>query len=152
MVNLCRALPRNLLHSPMANMDKCKKEIDQAQYVEEYSEESFWAKVGKFFVAAGREVVERALILKYVAESPDTPMHAKVLIYTALGYFILPIDAIPDLTPLIGFADDLGALLMALAAVALYITPEIRERARKKSDALFGVDRQAEEEKAKAEG
>ena len=35
---------------------------------------------------------------------------------------IWPIDAIPDLTPMIGYADDAGAIVAALAAIAVCIT------------------------------
>jgi uncharacterized membrane protein YkvA (DUF1232 family) len=55
----------------------------------------------------GREVIEKALWLYYAAQQPNTPLWAKTAIYGALGYFISPIDAIPDITPVIGYADDL---------------------------------------------
>ena len=45
---------------------------------------------------------------------------------------------LPDVAPLVGFTDDLGVLAMALATVATYITPEIRERARTKLKEWFG--------------
>ena len=39
----------------------------------------------------------------------------------ALGYFIAPVDAFPDIVPFLGFADDLGALALALSTVAVHI-------------------------------
>jgi Protein of unknown function (DUF1232). len=33
--------------------------------------------------------------------------------------FISPVDTIPDLTPAVGYADDLGVLAMAIALVAM---------------------------------
>ena len=127
--------------------DQQTQEDEQTEYAKQYSEPSFWAKVGRFFMAAGRELVEQVLILKYVAESPDTPRHVKALIYSCLGYFISPIDAIPDLTPVVGFADDLGAVIATIALLAVHITPEIKERARKKADEIFGVDREEDDDK-----
>jgi len=59
-------------------------------------------------------------------------------IAAALGYFILPTDAIFDFTPLIGYTDDLGVLLFALTQVSSNITPEIKAKARKKLRDWFG--------------
>ncbi len=81
-----------------------------------YSESSFWDKLLHYAKQAGREVVHKALILYYVGNDPATPVWAKGVIAAALGYFIFPIDAIPDLTPFIGYADDLGAIVAAMAA------------------------------------
>ncbi len=62
----------------------------------------------------------------------------KLSIAAALGYFILPADAIFDLAPLIGYSDDLGVLLFALSQVSSNITPEIRQKARRKLGDWFG--------------
>lgn len=56
----------------------------------EYTEESFWSKLTRYATSAGKEVVEKALLLYYAAQRPDTPMWAKATVYGALGYFILP--------------------------------------------------------------
>lgn len=109
-------------------------------YGEAYSEEGFWDKVVRYARQAGKEVIERALQLYYAAQSPDTPKWAKGVIYGALGYFIVPLDAIPDLTPVVGYADDLGVLAAALATVALYVTPEIKAKAKAKIQEWFGQE------------
>ncbi len=106
-------------------------------FEKEYSEHDFWKKVGGYARSAGREVVELALQLYYAAQSPDTPRWAKAAIYGALGYFISVIDAIPDLTPIVGYTDDLGVLVAALAAVASNVTPEIKEKAADKAREWF---------------
>lgn len=98
----------------------------------------FWRKVKEFAVVAGREVLEKALVLYYVMTDPETPTVARAQIAAALGYFIAPIDAIPDLTPLVGFGDDLGALALTLTLVAASIKPVHQERARAQVDALLG--------------
>jgi uncharacterized membrane protein YkvA (DUF1232 family) len=103
-------------------------------------EQSFWDKLKKFAAQAGKEVVERALTLYYAAQRPETPLWAKAVIYSALAYFILPTDAIPDLAPIAGFTDDLGALTAALTAVALCITPEVKQEAKQKVQDWFGSD------------
>jgi uncharacterized membrane protein YkvA (DUF1232 family) len=103
-----------------------------------YSESSLWLKLRRFAAAAGREVVERALVLYYVLEDQGTPGWARAACIGALGYFIAPIDAIADLVPLVGYTDDLGVLVAALATVAKHITPEHRARATQKATEWFG--------------
>ena len=107
-------------------------------YENEYTENGFWSKLSRFARVAGREVVEKALWLYYTAQRPDTPAWAKSIIYSTLGYFILPIDAIPDITPVVGYADDLGALAVAIATLAAYIDPGVKDRARRKMAEWFG--------------
>ena len=67
----------------------------------------------------------------------NTSVKSRLLIAASLGYFILPTDAIFDLTPIIGYSDDLGVLLFALTQIASSITPEIKEKARNKINEWF---------------
>lgn len=103
-----------------------------------YSDDKFWKKLFKHAKAAGREVVEKALLMFYAAQEPATPGWAKGVIYGALAYFILPTDTIPDFLPGVGYVDDLTALAAALATVAIYITPEVQEKASAKLSQWFG--------------
>lgn len=103
-----------------------------------FDENGFWAKLSKFAKKAGREVVEKALWLFYAAQEPGTPMWAKTVIYSALAYFILPVDAIPDLAPVVGFTDDLSVLAAAVASVAMYITSDVKAKAARKMTDWFG--------------
>lgn len=103
-----------------------------------YSERGFWSKFRHYAKTAGSKVVELALQLYYAAQDPETPAWAKTIIYGALGYLILPVDAIPDMVPVAGYSDDLGALAAAGAMVAMYITPEVKEQAKKKPKDWFG--------------
>lgn len=64
-----------------------------------YSDDGFWDKVKGYAKVAGENVLEPALKMYYAALDSDTPIWAKTAIFTALGYFISPIDAIPDLIP-----------------------------------------------------
>ncbi len=114
------------------------------EFSKQYSEEKFWEKLVRYAKTAGSEVVERALQLFYAAQEPGTPAWAKGVIIGALGYFVTPLDAIPDLTPAAGFSDDLGVLALAVAVVVAYITPEVRQKARAKMDDWFGSDNEPE--------
>lgn len=104
----------------------------------DYSEHGFWDKLKHFARKAGSEVVEKALWLYYAAQQPATPAWAKTVIFGALAYFILPIDAIPDLLPVVGYTDDLGVLATAIVTVSMYITDDVKEQARVKQRQWFG--------------
>lgn len=112
--------------------------MNNSEYSKEYSESSFWDKVKKFASKAGSKVIYTALKLYYTLQSPDTPVWAKSVIVGALGYFIAPIDVISDYMPVVGFADDLGVLAAAVAAVVTHITPAIKEQAKTKAKEWFG--------------
>jgi uncharacterized membrane protein YkvA (DUF1232 family) len=48
------------------------------------------------------------------------------------AYFVMPIDAIPDVVPLLGFTDDAAMLAAALNLMAAHIRPEHRVAAKNK--------------------
>ncbi|QOR40088.1 DUF1232 domain-containing protein [Billgrantia diversa] len=103
-----------------------------------YSEEGFWDKVSYNARRAGRKTLAPALKMYYSAQDPNTPLWAKTTIYGALGYFISPLDAIPDLTPFLGYTDDMGVLAGALAIVAARINDKHREQAKATLARWFG--------------
>ena len=106
-------------------------------YGRKYSESGFWEKIKKYGKAAGKEVVSKALLLYYAAVSDKTPIGIKTLIFGALGYFIFPVDFVPDVIPIVGFADDLLALGTAIASASAYITNEVKEQAKEKLEDWF---------------
>ncbi len=103
-----------------------------------YSDSGFWQKLSGGARQAGLDVVERALWLYYTAQNPLTPPWARATIYGALGYFILPFDAIPDMIPVIGYTDDLAVMVAAYSAVSSYITKSNKAKASKQLDRWFG--------------
>jgi uncharacterized membrane protein YkvA (DUF1232 family) len=105
-----------------------------------YSESKFWSKLKRYAKTAGTEVVEKALLLFYAAQEEKAPAWAKGTIAAALGYFIVPLDAITDLAPGVGYADDLGVLVLAIAAVAAYINDDVRVKTAKKMREWFGEE------------
>jgi len=113
-------------------------ELKSAKYRKHYSEDSFWDKLKRHSKTVGMKVVYPALLLQYLMKSNDVPLRAKLILSAALGYFILPIDFIPDFAPLLGFTDDVGVLLLILRQMTVYITPEIREQAREHVRKWFG--------------
>ena len=107
-------------------------------YENHYSESSFWDKIMSVAKKAGEKVIYVALLLYYTALADTTPTTAKITIYSAIGYFILPTDLIPDAIPIVGFTDDAAALLACYKAVKDNITPEIESLAVKKTKEWFG--------------
>ncbi len=103
-----------------------------------YSEEDFWAKVKKVARKAGAKVIYVALILYYELADEKVSLKEKGIILGALGYFILPVDLIPDFLPIAGYTDDLAALVAAFAYVKSHLTPEVTMRARTKLCEWFG--------------
>ena len=69
---------------------------------------------------------------------PNTPAKYKAVIAGALGYFILPIDLIPDFIPIAGYTDDLAALVWGVYCVIKSITPEVKAQAAAKLHEWFG--------------
>lgn len=112
------------------------KEINKTQ--KHYSEEKFWSKLKKFAKKAGSSVVYAVLLLYYTLQEPGVPMKAKAIIMGALGYFIFPLDLIPDVVVGVGYTDDLGALVVALVQVAMYINQDIKDKAKDKLKDWFG--------------
>ena len=107
-------------------------------YQSNYSESGLWKKVKSVAKKAGIKTIYMVLLLHYVLKSPDVPLEDKAKIYGALGYFILPIDLIPDFIPAVGYSDDVAALAFALHAVWKNVTPEIKEQAQRKLKEWFG--------------
>lgn len=107
-------------------------------YQDNYNESSLWNKVKKFAKKAGLKVIYLVLLLYYVLQSETVSMTDKAKIYGALGYFILPVDFIPDAIPVVGFTDDFAALVACVIAVSSNITPEIEQQTKDKLAEWFG--------------
>ena len=100
------------------------------KFAKYYSDKSLWEKIQKFAKDAGTKVIYAVLLLYYAMGDKSVSIKNKVMIAASLGYFILPTDAIFDLTPIIGYTDDLGVLIFALTQISSSITPQVKEKAR----------------------
>ncbi|MBQ3458520.1 MAG: DUF1232 domain-containing protein [Synergistaceae bacterium] len=114
------------------------------KYLNNYSDESFWDKVKGVLKSAGLPLIYKAFQLYYVMKRPDCPIHIKAAIVATLGYFISPIDLIPDFVPFVGFSDDLGAIVAALVMAQMYVNDEVKRQAREAIDSIFGAGTSAE--------
>ena len=114
------------------------KEEEIVRYAGHFDENAFWEKLKKFARKAGIKVTYGALLLFYVVKSPGTSTKDRAKSLGALGYFILPIDLIPDFIPIAGFTDDLAALTWGVYCVIKSITPEVKAQAAAKLHEWFG--------------
>lgn len=102
------------------------------KYNSHYSERGLWSKIKSVAKKAGSKTIYMVLLLHYVLKSPNVSIKEKAKIYGALGYFILPIDLIPDAIPFVGYSDDITALASILHSVWKNVTPEIKQQAQQK--------------------
>lgn len=110
--------------------------MNNDKYKDYYSEEGFWDKMAKFAKKAGKELVTNALKLYYaMALGVATPAQITAII-AALGYFISPIDAIPDPAPG-GLVDDGGVIALAVTTLACCSDPRVVEAANAKANEWF---------------
>ncbi|NIK70043.1 DUF1232 domain-containing protein [Paenibacillus sp. BK720] len=92
-----------------------------------YVNKGFWSKMRKY---AGKvPFAHEAVAMYYCAMDPNTPAKVKVTAISALAYWILPIDLVPDIFPVIGYGDDATAIFVAYKAISSHITDEHRDKA-----------------------
>lgn len=125
-------------------MEKEIKTEDIVKYEKNFSEDGLWKKIGNVAKKAGLKTVYMVLLLYYVLISDSTSQKYKAMIIGALAYFVLPLDAIPDFVPAVGYTDDVAAIAGAILAVAKCISPEIEAQAKAKLEEWFGEYDEAE--------
>jgi len=103
-----------------------------------FSEINLFKKIGQVAKNAGIIVIYPALVLYYLFKDKSVPTSSKTIIITALAYFIFPADAIPDITPVIGYSDDLGVLYVTVSQLIKYITPDILQKVKTHITDWFG--------------
>lgn len=119
------------------------QKISQAEvekYGKSYSEEGLWEKITGNVKSVGANLLYEVLQLFYVAKNPNVPIKIRAAMVAPLGYFISPVDLIPDLTPVVGYTDDAAVIAMAIAFAHAYIDDETRQKAKDQLCRLFGKD------------
>lgn len=107
------------------------------KYKSSYSENGLWNKIGEVASKAGKEVITNALKLYYAMDKGKATAPQIAAIIGALGYFISPIDAVPDFLPA-GLLDDAGVLATAIATLACCSDPEVVKAAENQVKEWFG--------------
>ena len=118
------------------------EEVHEVQkYGTYYSDNRFWKKVERVAKKVGATVLLPVFTLYYMLQDDKVSLQHKAYIVGALGYFILPIDLIPDgILPVIGFTDDIAEMTLVLKLVKDSITPEIKARANARVSEIIGTD------------
>jgi uncharacterized membrane protein YkvA (DUF1232 family) len=84
-----------------------------------------WARWLTMLKLTGRD----GLMLLAALRDPQTPRAVKWGTIALLAYVLSPIDLLPDLAMLLGWADDLALLVVGIPWLASRLPPVVRERA-----------------------
>jgi|YNPMSStandDraft_1061717.scaffolds.fasta_scaffold10756_1 uncharacterized membrane protein YkvA (DUF1232 family) len=87
--------------------------------------------------------IEDIIALYNYLKDDSVKWYRKLIVVSALIYFIAPIDTIPDLAPLVGYLDDLGVIVAAIKYIGSEIQPyyrykpSIKKEKKEEDDFLF---------------
>lgn len=123
----------------LSNVIKEPIKVDET-YKDQFKEDKFLDKLKKYFKKLGYNITYEAMCLYHIMMDKNTPLHAKAIIASTLGYFVAPMDFIPDIAPGIGLADDASAISACLATFNHYKSEEIQEKVKIKLNSWFGVE------------
>ena len=107
-------------------------------YEKYFSESELWQKIGKLGKSIGATVLYPVFLLFNLLKSGDINLKEKAMIIGTLGYFILPVDLLPDAIVGVGYADDAAALTAAVTALASCITEDIQNESKSQLRKVFG--------------
>lgn len=98
-----------------------EQKMEEYKEKEKFVDENLWGKLEK----SGKRIsfAKDILALYRYMKDPLVKWYRKAIVVAALVYFIVPIDTIPDLTPLFGYLDDLGVI----TALLKYLGSELLE-------------------------
>ena len=103
---------------------------------EQRVDEGFWPKMRR--VAAKGPFAKEALSVWYCAKDDDTPLAAKGMMLAALAYFVMPVDAIPDVIVGLGYTDDAAVFTALMAIVGRNLKPKHKQAAKADIERLRG--------------
>jgi uncharacterized membrane protein YkvA (DUF1232 family) len=94
---------------------------EQALRKVKFVEDNLWTKLEH----AGKKITFAKDIkaLFYYMKDPYVAWHRKAIVVAGLIYFLVPIDAIPDFSPVVGFLDDLGVITSLLKYLGKELVP-----------------------------
>jgi uncharacterized membrane protein YkvA (DUF1232 family) len=98
-------------YSSEENFIKGKEEVD----------EKLWVKVEK----TGKKITflkDIIALYRYLGDE-RVQWYRKSIVVGALIYFILPLDLVPDISPLVGYLDDLGVITAVLKYLGHELIP-----------------------------
>jgi uncharacterized membrane protein YkvA (DUF1232 family) len=75
-----------------------------------------------------RLVPDVVRLLRRLSTDPDVPRGVRVRLVLLLGYLLVPLDLVPDVIPVVGYADDAVIVALALRSVVRAAGPEVLDR------------------------
>jgi uncharacterized membrane protein YkvA (DUF1232 family) len=77
---------------------------------------------------AARLVPDVARLVSRLARDSEVPTGVRVRLWLLLAYLVSPIDLVPDVLPVIGWADDAIIVVLVLRTVVRRAGPELLDR------------------------
>lgn len=102
--------------------------MTKKDYSTSFSDKDFWEKIITIPGNTGCSLLRVAYSLYITLKEPSTPAWAKAIIISALGYLICPIDAIPDIIPVVGLTDDLAIMTLVMSQIHAFMNDDIRNK------------------------
>ena len=106
-------------------MDKSKI----SSYGNHYSEQGLGQKIVTLPHSTKTKLLKKVATLYAILTEPDVPAWVKASIIGVFGYFICPVDAIPDVIPGVGFLDDMAVMAFILVELSAYASSSVQNRA-----------------------
>jgi uncharacterized membrane protein YkvA (DUF1232 family) len=114
--------------TPEEALDPSRALVPSIQRVNEVRvQKGFWPKIRR--TAARIPFARQAVSIWYAARDPETPTTAKAIMLGGLAYFVMPVDAIPDVFVGIGFTDDAAVIAALIATLGAHIKRRHRDQA-----------------------
>ncbi|HVL77361.1 MAG TPA: DUF1232 domain-containing protein, partial [Noviherbaspirillum sp.] len=111
---------KNAGHFFAARLPKCLVAHDVRQVKTFFREQAMLLRLGRLLRMTGRDIV----VLWYACRSPAAPRTLKLAAVLIALYVLSPIDLVPDWLPLLGWADDVTLLALALPALLALFPPD----------------------------
>lgn len=90
-----------------------------------------WARLKRW----ARALKSDGLTLWFCCRHPDMPLLPKILAVLVVGYFLSPIDLIPDFIPVLGYLDELILLPIGIYFILKLIPAPVLAQCRGQAEA-----------------
>ena len=77
-----------------------------------------------------KSLKENIAVYRLALNHPDTPRSARVMLWLAVGYILLPFDLIPDFIPGLGQLDDIVIVSFLVRRALRRIPPHVMMQCR----------------------
>lgn len=117
--------------------DEQKLSDKYSEYESNYSDSNFKVKIASTASKLGKKLTSDFLFVYCLLTDKDSPINKstkKALLIGVLGYFILPIDIIPDYIPGAGLVDDAAALAALIASLEKTLDADIIKKYKSKAE------------------